>query len=255
MTKIIVLFLAILMLCGLSAADAETAKEIPNVLGMTIGEVALNFVENAEIVTYSGDEYAFLLNLDGKYYRAIAFLDDDIAEVYEAMSKSGSQEGNDAYWDAVNGTRITVFEEITAQPLSREELDNLAGKTLDELFDDGWYCPVITVPLTDGHQLGEYFQLHVKNDAREWEYDFPFTYGDLYNTTDGKDVAIYEMEHGMFRYWCVPDMTCEELLEHVKNTQNVWDVKLTPLDYSRFSSGYASLGLNPDGTVRNPVTE
>ena len=37
MTKIIVLFLAILMLCGLSAADAETEKEIPDVLGMTEG--------------------------------------------------------------------------------------------------------------------------------------------------------------------------------------------------------------------------
>ncbi len=86
MTKIIVLFLAILMLCGLSAADAETAKEIPNVLGMTIGEVALNFVENAEIVTYSGDEYAFLLNLDGKYYRAIAFLDDDIQAFHNVLA-------------------------------------------------------------------------------------------------------------------------------------------------------------------------
>lgn len=255
MTRILALFLAILMLCGLSVADAETAKEIPDVLGMTIGEVALNFVENTEIVTYASDMYAFLLNLDGKYYRAIAFPNDDTVELYEAMDESRSQEAKDAYWDAVNGTRITIFEEITAQPLSREELDVLAGKTLDELFDDGWDSPVITVPLTDRHQLGEYFQLHVKNDAREWEYDFPFIYGDTYNTTDGKDVAIYEMEHGMFRYRFVPDMTCEELLEHVKNTQNVWDVKLTPMNFSEFSSGFASQGLNPDGTIRNPVTE
>ena len=255
MTKIIALLLALLMLCGLSAADAEGAKEVPDVLGMTVGEVALNFVENTEIVSYSSDIYAFLLNLDGKYYRAIAFPDDDTAQLYETMNESGSQEDRDAYQDAVNGTKITVFEEITAQPLSKEELDALAGKTLNELFDDGWYSPVITVPVTDGHQIGEMFNLHVKNDAREWEYDFPFMYGDLYGATEGKDVAIYEMEHGMFRYRFVPDMTCEELLEHVKNTQNVWDVKLTPLDYSRFSSGYASLGLNPDGTVRNPVTK
>lgn len=255
MTKIIALFLAVLMLCGLSAADAETEKEIPDVLGMTVGEVSLNFVENTEIVTYASDMYAFLLNLDGKYYRAIAFPDDDTAALYEAMNESLSEEARDAYQDAVNGTKITVFEEITAQPLSKEELDALAGKTLDELYDDGWYSPVITVPITDGHQLGEMFQLDAKNTARDWDYGFPFMYGDLYGVTEGKDVPVYEMEHGMFRYRFVPNMTCEELLEHVKNTQNVWDVKLTPLDYSRFSSGYASLGLNPDGTVRNPVTE
>ena len=87
MTKIIALFLAVLMLCGLSAADAETEKEIPDVLGMTVGEVSLNFVENTEIVTYASDMYAFLLNLDGKYYRAIAFPDDDTAALYEAMKR------------------------------------------------------------------------------------------------------------------------------------------------------------------------
>jgi len=255
MTKMIALFLAVLTLCGLSAAGAETAGEIPDVLGMTVGEVALNYVDNTEIATYSGGFYAFLLNLDGKYYRAIAFPDGGVAELYEAMNESGSQEARDAYWNAVNGTVITVFEEITAQPLGREELDALAGKTLDELYDDGWYSPEITLPLTDGHSLGEIFMLHVKNDAREWEYDFPFTYRDLYNTAVGKDAAVYEMEHGMFSYWFVPEMTGEELLEHVRNTQSIWDVKLTPLDYSRFSSGFASLGLNPDGTVRNPAAE
>ena len=137
MTKIIALFLAVLMLCGLSAADAETEKEIPDVLGMTVGEGSLNFVENTEIVTYASDMYAFLLNLDGKYYRAIAFLDDDIAEVYEAMSKSGSQEGNDAYWDAVNGTRITVFEEITAQPLSNAYAAAPAVETTEASVEAG----------------------------------------------------------------------------------------------------------------------
>ena len=91
MTKIIALFLAVLMLCGLSAADAETEKEIPDVLGMTVGEVSLNFVENTEIVTYASDMYAFLLNLDGKYYRAIAFPDDDTAALYEAMNESLSE--------------------------------------------------------------------------------------------------------------------------------------------------------------------
>ena len=257
MTKIIALLLALLMLCGLSAADAEGAKEIPDVLGKTVGEVYLSFLENTEIVTYASDVYAFLLNLDGKYYRAIALPDDDTAQLYETMSESGSQEDRDAYQDAVNNTEITIFEEITARPLSKEELDTLAGKTLDELFDDGWSSPVITLPVTDGHQTGEYFQLPAKNPAREdWaEYGFPFMYGDPYNTADGKDVAVYEMEHGMFRYKFVPEMSCEELLEHVKTTQNVWDVKLTPLDYSCFSSGFASLGLNPDGTIRNPVTE
>lgn len=251
MTKIIALFLAILMLCALSAADAEEAQEIPDVLGMTIGDIRNNLYNEIEMTVRSSDQFAFLLNLGGKHYRAVAFQDEATARLYNALDESNSQEAQDAYWESVNKIPITVFEELTAQPLSREELNALAGKTLGELEDDGWNTTHITIPATDGHKTAEYLKLPVKNPIGNREYDLMF----MYDGSTSEDRAVYQMELGMFCYKFVPDMSCAEFMDYVRNTGDIWNVKLTPLNGSSFCGSFASLGLNPDGTIRNPVAE
>ena len=245
MNKMIALFLAILMLFALCAAEAETAGKIPDVIGMTIDEVSLALQDKIELTVYSNSVYAFLLNLDGRYFRATAIPDETTAKLYDSMTKIDSKEAFNAYTEAAGKLVISKFEEITEQPLSSGELAAFTGKTLAELEDEGWSITEIEVPVTE-NKAG-YEGLTVRHPVKNFEYDCPL----MYLGTVEKDEVIYVLDNGLYLYEFVADMPCGEFLEHVRNTNNIWDVKLTPVRHTGLSSKIAFLDLNPDGTVRD----
>ena len=251
MNKIIALFLAILMLFALCTAEAETAEEIPDVIGMTVDEVSGALRDKIELTVYSNSVYAFLLNLDGRYFRASAVPDEFTAMLYDNMTKTDSKEAFNAYTEAAGKLVISKFEEITEKPLSSTEFAIFAGKTLYELEGEGWSVIEINVPVTDGHKAGDYEPLPVKDLSRNIVYNCPL----MYLGTVEKDEVIYVLDNGLYHYEFVADMPCGEFLEHVRDTQNIWDVKLTPVRHTGLSAKFAFLDLNPDGTFRNSDKE
>lgn len=245
MNKIIALFLAILMLFALCTAEAETTEEIPDVIGMTVDEVSSALRDKIELTVYSNSVYAFLLNLDGRYFRASAVPDEFTAMLYDNMTKTDSKEAFNAYTEAAGKLVISKFEEITEKPLSSTEFAIFAGKTLYELEGEGWSVIEINVPATD--DKAGYEGLTVRHPVKNFEYDCPL----MYLGTVEKDEVIYVLDNGLYHYEFVAEMPCGEFLEHVRNTKNIWDVKLTPVRHTGLSAKFAFLDLNPDGTVRN----
>ena len=101
----------------------------------------------------SGERMVITAEIDGRFFRYTAFLDEEGKKLYDDYNAAGSDEAArlevyrklDRYRAMLP---ITQAEELTAVPLAQEELDALAGKTLGELEaalstgDNGfWYYP------------------------------------------------------------------------------------------------------------------
>ncbi len=86
-----------------------------------------------------GEYYAVIVEADGKIYRAVAEMDEKAGELLDAIFEAEDSAAADAaYREYVNTLPIQYVEEITAMPMSQEELDALAGKTIGELEADGF---------------------------------------------------------------------------------------------------------------------
>ena len=85
-----------------------------------------------------------LIRRDGRFFRTVAFLDEHGKELYAAYLDARSENGEfaeeeyktlDAY---IMTLPVQYTEELTVVPLSREELDAMAGKTLwDVVLEPG----------------------------------------------------------------------------------------------------------------------
>ena len=89
---------------------------------------------------------AVVLEKDGRYYRAVAWLDDRARELDEASLLAGDFRADvHAFFDHVWSLPVSYVEVFTARPKEQAELDALAGKTAGELEEAG-YIAVSSFP-------------------------------------------------------------------------------------------------------------
>lgn len=87
---------------------------------------------------YNEKEYVFAFEQDGDIYRAVAELPDEVSEALWALD--WEDEDFDAKKEAIiSPLAIKEIENLSANEPTKEEMDALIGKTVKELFDDGWY--------------------------------------------------------------------------------------------------------------------
>ena len=151
MKKILALVLALVMLGTACCALAEEAQGAP--MYATVGEAmdASGAAAGDEGGPISGgirgEYFAVVTEKDGKYFRSVANYDEKLTALedaqdaldYEAEDFFEKLEASFAEIDAYTRTLpIAYTEEFTAEPLTQEEIDALAGKTVGELAEAGW---------------------------------------------------------------------------------------------------------------------
>ena len=153
---------------------------------------------------------------DGKYYRVVARYDEKAKELLAEMmafdyeeQQEESNEASSRFFNYCKSLPVSYEEEITAVPLSQEEVDALAGKSLGELRREG--------------------------------FDLRYHY----STTDSE--AVFYVEKGFFEYCLTVEVAREEYEAREKedrfNDLTVTSTEISGLTYEAYSMEY-----RPDGT-------
>ena len=159
------------------------------------------------------EHYVAVVEMDGAYLRVVANVDDEARRLGEAtldyMDADTLEAAFAAYNAYIETLPIAYEEEITVQPLSQEELDALAGKTLLEVEEAGYES-------SDSH-MGE--------DA----------------------AAIYTVCYGLFEYDLLLNENYTEYMEHNDNGF-IGDLTVKSASFAGISRNAAELRYHADGT-------
>lgn len=141
MKKFIALFLVLIMTmfaaasCGSSGEGSGAApSSIDDV--KTIGDILALESQDTQCAVYE-NVVVYAFKLGDNYYRAKAAISDEDSQAY--FDVDFSEPDYEAKQQAIVAPlKIDEIENLNDQILSQEELDALAGKTGQELQDDGW---------------------------------------------------------------------------------------------------------------------
>lgn len=192
----------------------EKLPEVPAVFSFaTIGE-AMASEGYTGIAQSDYDHYVVAVKLDDSYIRLVADMDGKARELFDATlnyADINELEAADAAYRAyIKTLPVSYEEEITAKPMTQEELDALAGKTLLEVEEAGFEH--------NATAIGE------------------------------NDVAIYTVSSGLFNYDLLLDVTFDEYLEQDDNGFT-GDLKVKSAGLAGLSRNAADLRYHADGTV------
>lgn len=143
--KKITAFVMILMLAVILCAGCGTSSggKAPSGSGASAEEIAswktLGDLEEYEYYGYgySSETYAKVFIKNGVYYRAIAKLPQDISDALFELSYD-DPDHDQKQAELLAPIEIVKVENLSEQILSQEQLDQLVGKTGEELLNDGW---------------------------------------------------------------------------------------------------------------------
>ena len=150
-----VLFSMMPMSEGFSALAEEkdpfhfaTFGEARNAAMMTVGE------ENARDCVSGEEGYCVaLIKQDGRFFRAVTFFDEHANELYSAFLDASSLEQKKFAFDEFRAVEeylmtlpVQYTEELTVIPLTQEDLDAMAGKTIAEVMSEPWELGMMNYP-------------------------------------------------------------------------------------------------------------
>ena len=150
----------------------ESIKTIGDALKVDSPEYQSAAYENA---------FVYVFMLDGVYYRAVAPMSGEMAATIWALEYD---ENYDARWkELVSPLRIEKLINLSKLIPSRAELEGLAGKTGEELLDDGWVSYGYKLDTMEFYLAKEPFrytvvfdgELEMSEDFDEYEAIAPLT--------------------------------------------------------------------------------
>ena len=207
MKKILLAVLVLVMLAG-----AALAQETAGFSFATLGDA---MASESYTGIAGGDDQHFnvVVTLNGAPHRLTADLDDKARELAEGTLESVEADAVEAAFEAYNAyirtLPVTREEEITAQPKSREELEELVGKTLLEVEAAGY-----------------------EHESSEMGAD---------------DTAVYTVSFGMYDYNLLLNETYTEYREHDENGY-IGDLTVKSVSVAGLSRNAADLRYHADGT-------
>ena len=159
------------------------------------------------------EHYAAVVKLNGTYLRVVANVDDEARRLGEATLEYADADTLEAAFEAYNTYIATLpiayEEEITAQPLTQDELDALAGKTLLSVEEAGYEF--------SSSEMGE------------------------------NDEAIYTVSYGLYNYDLLLNETYTEYMEHNDNGY-IGDLTVRSASFAGISNNAGELRYHADGT-------
>ncbi len=161
---LLVCLLALALLAGCAAKTgtenaAESAGTVPDTdisAFRTLGDV-FPYREDAR-PGYTETSYVYVFKKDGVYYRATADLTPEQSDALWGLDFLADDYEEKAM-TMLAPLEIKTLENLSERIPSQEELDKLVGKTVQDLFDEGWTCW--------GWNLGDHIL---------WMYGGPFSY-------------------------------------------------------------------------------
>ena len=191
----------------------EKLPEEPAVLSFaTIGE-AMASEGFTGVIGGDDQHYVVAMEKDGAYIRLVADLDDEARRLGEAtleyVDADTLEAAFNAYNEYVKTLPVAYEEKITAQPLTQEELDALAGKTLQELEDAGYE--------------------HVSSEMGE------------------NDEATYTVSFGLYEYNLLLNETYTVYQQH-DDSGFIGDLTVKSAAFAGLSRNAAELRYHADGT-------
>ena len=225
MKKILGFVLAVFLLCTAWGAPAEEGKGAP--LYATVGEALEDSPEERMIAGgIAGEYFAVVTQKDGKYYRSVAYADEKLSGLEEAVDSLDYEaedffEQLEAAMNAAEEYRKTLpiayTEEFTAMPMTDGEMEARIGKTLDQLTEEGFEIG------SSGTESGEGDEIRI----------------------------VYLMRYGVYDYSCVVDADFDSYIAAQENgTEGGLVVKgMTVAGITEW--GYDKR-FHADGTVEEP---
>ena len=183
-------------------------------------------------------EYAAApIEQDGRYFRAVSFLDEHAKELYTAYTKAwetedgeGAREAGLALDEYIYQLPVQYTEELFIEPLSREELDTMAGSTIEEVMSEPWELKMRGYPEDAGAGKDVVFQM-VKGFCN-------------YELVINEPYEVYAERRAADRYDPVT----------VMSLKNYLDLTVKCVNYTGISHNTLDLQYQPDGTFE-PDTE
>ena len=135
MKKTVSLVLSVIILCAICVSQAE-GKELPAFA--SIQEVIDSADNHIEIRDHS-NAVVLILEKDGRYFRMVTLLDDHAKELYQFVeAENHSITDIRTFEKYARALPLSYTEELPDVPKSQAELDELNGKTIQELMDEGF---------------------------------------------------------------------------------------------------------------------
>ena len=205
------------------------------------------FATFADAVKATGGEYIIdskgyagaVIEKDGRLFRIVAFFDERAEELYAAYNDAWEQEDVsvlDAATQALSEYIMTMpvqnTEELTAKPLTQEELDAMAGKTIGEVMAEPWEMQMRNYP--EDAEAGK-------------DVVFPMVKGYFnYELVISEPFEVYQERRAADRYDPVTEMSL----------QNYLDLTVQSVKYTGVSSRALDLRYQADGTfIQETETE
>ena len=230
MKKFLMIIMAMMLLaCNVQAEEADILAEL---LSGTYGDALEKAGDDcSRMVTEDRASMAF--TLDGIPVRVVAELDDTAkAKDAEAEAEEDFERRialHEEYWEYLNTLPVTSAEVITAEPLSREELDALTGKTVKDLE-------------------GSSFDLYSGELRDEWLEEEEAAQTDDPDAVLNARPAVLMITDGMFRYEVTLDITRGEYWEIMNGEKPFDDTAVTGVTAAGLSKDAADLEYLADGT-------
>ena len=227
MTVLLALTLALAACCAL----AEEAAAPAELLNGTYGDVLEKAGEDG-IRMFTADRAYVAFILDGIPVRVTAETDETAKAIFASADGEEDFEKRNAlydeYWAYINTLPVSEAEVITAEPLGREELDALAGKTAKDLE-------------------GSSFDLYGGELRDEWLEEEAETAEEA-EAILGARPAVLVITDGMFRYEAALDITRGEYSEIMSGEKPFDSVKVTGVTFAGLSRNAADPEYRADGT-------
>ena len=135
MKKTALLVLSAIILCAVCVSQAE-GKELP--VFTSIQEVIDSTDCNLEIHDHS-DRIVLILEKDGRYIRMVTLLDDQARDLYKNIeAEDHSITAIKAFEKYAWALPLSYTEDLPDVPKRQAELDELKGKTIQELMNNGF---------------------------------------------------------------------------------------------------------------------
>ncbi|MBQ2184134.1 MAG: hypothetical protein II399_05805, partial [Lachnospiraceae bacterium] len=149
MKKILVAILALsLMVCFLTACGNKENNETPSAETpsadttsvdsfKTIGDIISDETAQYNQAASLDGKFIYVFEMDGSYYRAYTAIDDKTSDALFALDVT-AEDYQEQYNKLASPLVIEKIENLDEQIIPQEELDKLAGKSVEELINEGW---------------------------------------------------------------------------------------------------------------------
>ena len=244
MKKLITVLLAAVLFAviPMSEDSSAMAEEEDSFHFATFGEAVNEAKKTADEGTapycISSEGYGVvLIKRDGRFFRAVTFFDEHANELYGAFQDASAPEEGKLAEDKYGTMEaylmtlpVQYTEELTVVPLTQEDLDAMARKTIAEVMSEPWQMGMINYP---------------ENAEENGDVVFPMVKGFCkYELVINEPFEVYQERRAHDQYEPVTTMSL----------QNYENLTVRYVKYSGLSDNALNLCYQADGT-RAAVTE